>query len=493
MTEKRGLWDSRLIFIMAVIGSAVGLGNIWRFPYVCYSNGGGAFLIPYMVALLTAGVPLLILEFGLGHKMGKSAPMAFAEIRKKYEWIGWFAVLIGLMVMTYYGVVMGWCFSYLYYSIDLAWGADSNAFFFKDFLNLSGGIGEIGGIVPIALFGLFLCWLCVFFCIYKGVETVGKVVLLTVPVPIVLLVIFIVRGVTLPGAVEGLKFFLTPDFSALANPKVWLAAYGQVFFSLSIGFGVMIAYASFLPKDSDIVNNAFISSFADALISFIAGLAVFSALGYLAVSTGKPVTEVVSSGPGLAFVTFPAIIGMLPFWASAFGVLFFLLLLTLGIDSAFSLVEAGVAGAMDKWKNARIVVNAAISFMAFAIGIIYTTRAGLYWLDIVDYYFTQYGLAVVGVLECLIVGYVFGAKKLRDHVNATSDFKVGPWWDICIKIITPAALTAMFIQTLIQLVKKPYEGYPGWAQFAGGWGLLALVLIIAVALSLVRAKQTEEE
>ncbi|MEW5945000.1 MAG: sodium-dependent transporter, partial [bacterium] len=304
MSHGRDQWNSRLAFIMAAVGSAVGLGNVWRFPFICYESGGGAFLIPYFVALFTAGIPLMILEFGLGHMTRASAPVAFRKVKPGFEWIGWMAILVGLFVMSYYGVVMGWCFNYLRFAFTLAWGDDTQKFFLENFLNVSGGIGDLGGVVPAVVAGLALCWLCVFLCIYKGVETVGKVVMFTVPLPVVILVVFLVRGVTLPGALEGLTFYLKPDFAKLADPKVWLRAYGQVFFSLSIGFGVMIAYASFLPKKSDIVNNAFITSLLDAGTSFLAGLCIFSTLGYLARATGAGVADVVKGGPGLAFITY---------------------------------------------------------------------------------------------------------------------------------------------------------------------------------------------
>lgn len=483
MARKRDQWSSRTAFVMAAVGSAVGLGNVWRFPFMCYDNGGGAFLIAFLVALFTAGIPLMILEFGLGHMMRSAAPTAFAKINRSFEWLGWLAVLIGLMVMTYYGVVMGWCFNYLVHSFNLAWGTDTETFFIQEFLQLSGGIGELGGVVWYILLGLFLCWFTVFLCIYKGVETVSRVIMITVPVPVLILVVFFIRGVTLPGAVDGLKYFLTPDFNALLNPKVWLQAYGQVFFSLSIGFGVMIAYASFLPKKADIANNAFMTSLADAGISFLAGLAVFTTLGYLAQQVGKPVPEVLGGGPGLAFVTYPLIINHLPFLPALFGFLFFTLLLTLGIDSAFSLVEAGVAGAIDKWKRARLPVNLTLSTILFVIGILYTTKAGLYWLDIIDHYMTNFGLAFVGIMQCLVVGYVFGAKKLREHVNSTSDFKIGYWWDFCILFLTPAILFAMICLNLWDRINAPYEGYPQWAQIAGGWGLLGVVCVVALLLT----------
>lgn len=449
----------------------------------------------------------MILEFGLGHKMQASAPLAFKTIRKKYEWIGWFAVLVGLFVMTYYGVVMGWCFRYLAYAFNLSWGGNTENFFYNDVLHLSGGIGQIGAPVAWTLLGLFLCWLGVFFSIIKGVKSVGKVVMWTVPVPVLILLAFVIRGITLPGAMDGLSYYLTPNLNALLDWEVWLQAYGQVFFSLSIGFGVMIAYGSFLPEDSDITNNAFITCLADAGICFMAGFAVFSTLGYLAFTEGKEVADVVKSGPGLAFVTYPLIINKLHFIPQVFGVMFFLLLLTLGIDSAFSLVEAGVAGAIDKWGFNRVTVNAAISFLAFGIGVIYTTHAGLYWLDIVDFYLTNYGLAIVGLLECVLVGYVYGAEKIRNHVNRTSDIKIGVWWDICIKVITPVILLWMILAKLFNmsgiaeklagsghttetwrqvLFNPPYEGYPAWAQFAGGWGLLLALFAVAIVITIIK-------
>jgi len=497
MNQKRENWDSRAIFVMAAVGSAVGLGNIWRFPYTCYSNGGGAFLIPYFVALLTAGIPLMLLEFGLGHKFLQSAPGAFKKAVRGWEWLGWLAILVGLGVMTYYGVIMAWAFNFLYYTVqpeNLKVWADGGApdFFYKNYLQLSDSIGELGGFVPYIVAGLILTWLSVYFSIIKGVKSVGKVVLITVPLPVLILFIFLVRGLTLEGCIQGLEHFLRPDFAKLADPKIWLAAYGQIFFSLSIGFGVMIAYASFLPKKSDIANNAFMTCFANCGISFLAGMAVFSTLGWLALQKGTEVADVAASGPGLAFVTYPTIISLMPIWVQFFGVLFFLLLLTFGIDSAFSLVEAGVAGVKDKWKMPRIQANTVVSVILAVIGLLYTTRAGLLWLDIIDYYLNSFALPVVGALQCIAVGWLYGAPKLREHINATSDFKIGLWWDFCIKFLTPALLIWMLVKSAMELFKEPYEGYPSWAQWTGGWGMLALLVIVAFILAAVKGRKSAE-
>lgn len=476
---------------MAAIGSAVGLGNIWRFPYVAYANGGGAFIIPYLVALFTAGIPLMILEFGLGSMMGRSAPISLARIKKKYEWIGWLAIVVGFLVIVYYAVVMGWALVYFVYSLDLSWGNDTASFFTQSFLNLSSGPYELGGIRWPILGAAVLCWLAVYFCIFRGVKTVGKIVMWTVPVPMILLLVFMVRGLTLPGALEGVRYYLTPDLKALYNPQVWLAAYGQIFFSLSIGFGVMIAYASFLPKGSDIVNNAFITSLSNCGFSFLSGLAVFSVLGYLAQASNVAVDKVVASGPSLAFVTYPTAINLLPFGARVFGGLFFLLLLTLAIDSAFSLVEATVASVRDKWNITRGKANFIVCFVALIFGVIYTTRGGLFWLDIIDHFLNNFALIIAGLAECLVIGYVFGARRLRGFVNELSDFSIGRWWDICIKYVTPAILGVSLISVFIQRISRGYGGYPSWAVFIGGGGVVALALIVAWLLSNLKGKELD--
>ena len=480
MAQKRDRWDSRTGFVLAAVGSAVGLGNVWRFPYICYKNGGGAFLIPYFVALLTAGIPLLILEYALGHRMQAGAPKSFQDVSQKSGYVGWWAVFAGFGIVTYYAVIMAWCFAYLIYSLNLAWGADAEHFFLNTFLQRSSGPGVIGSIRWPVLLGLAATWISILLIIHKGVKSVGKVVLVTVPLPVLLLVIMVIRGVTLPGAAEGLRYYLTPNFEALADPNVWLAAYGQIFFTLTIGFGVMIAYASYLPKKSDISNNAFITGLVNCGTSFLAGFAVFSTLGYLANVTGKGVEDVVSSGLSLAFITYPTMIRLLPFAAPIFGIIFFLMLLTLGIDSAFSLVEAAVAAGQDRWKVSRKAINLFTCGIAFVLGLIFCTKAGLYWLDIVDHFINNFGLVLIGLFECLAIGYVFGAKKMRDYINSVSEIKLGPWWDWLIRVIVPIILVITVVMSTVNLLRVPYENYPQWALLIGGWGVALLILALAL-------------
>jgi NSS family neurotransmitter:Na+ symporter len=467
---------------MAAVGSAIGLGNVWRFPYICYQNGGGAFLIPYFFALFTCGFPLMMVEFAMGKRSGSGAPMAFASLRPFMKWAGWLACLVAFMIVTYYCSIMAWSWDYMAYSLKLSWAGNADAFFKQQVLDLTSGPGVLGGIQIPILIGLILTWISILLILWKGIGSVAKVVMVTVPMPAICLAILAIRGLTLPGAIDGVIYYLQPDFSKLTDPRVWLAAYGQILFSLSLGQAVLIAYASYLPKDSDVANNAFMTGFANCGFSFFAGFAVFSALGFLSYQLGVPVQDVVKSGPDLAFITYPTIITKLPFWAPFFGVVFFAMLLTLGIDSAFALVEGFATPLKDATgiKHGKVILWLCI--LGLAVGIIYVTRGGYHWLDIVDHYCSDFGLVTIAITECIVVGWLFGARKFRQEINSTSEIRIGWWWDICITIITPVVLGYTLISSLVKGIIEPYGGYPAWANWVGGWGMLIVLIIIAVIL-----------
>ncbi|MTI67702.1 MAG: sodium-dependent transporter [Firmicutes bacterium] len=485
---KRQRWDSRTIFIFAAIGSAAGLGNAWRFPYQAATNGGGAFLIPYFIALITAGIPLLILEFSVGHKFQAGAPTAFGKIKKGWETLGWWAILVSFVIVTYYAVIMAWVFNYLWHSLTLAWGDLPTDFFFNEVLSITSGPGVLGGFRIPVLIGLIIAWAAIYWTVRDGVKSVGKVVKWTVPLPIIMLGILVIRGLTLPGSIEGISYYLNPDFSKLLDIKVWAAAYGQIFFSLSVSFGVMVAYASYLPKKSDITNNAIITALANCGISFLAGFAVFGTLGYMAFQKGAAVADVAGSGGlGLAFCVYPEAINMLPFGSVIFALVFFIMLLTLGIDSAFSLVEGVVVGLSDKWGWKKKKVTRLTILVGFVISLLYATKGGLYWLDIVDHYVNDFGIIGVALFEVILVGWIYKTKKLREHVNPISDIKLGSWYDVFIKFITPLVLGVILIWNIIQEIidvinGNLYEGYPLWAILIGGWLVAALLIVLSILL-----------
>lgn len=491
--EKRENWSWRGAFIFAVLGSAVGLGNAWRFPYMVAQNGGGAFLIPYIFALFTAGIPLMMLEFGMGHKYLGAPAVAFRRAQKGTEFVGWWGNLASFVIITYYGVVMAWAINYVVHAVTLAWGNDTAGFFFGDFLKITDGPDILGGLNIPVLISFIIGWIMVLAIVNSGVTGVGKVVMVTATAPIVILIILTLRGITLEGAAAGLNYYLQPDFGALSNLSVWRDAYSQVFFSLSLGMGVLIAYASYLPRDAEIGNNVFIASLTDAGIAFLAGLAIFSTVGYMAAQQGASVAEVAGGGGlGLAFIVFPQVINLLPA-APLFGVLFFLLLITLAIDSQFSLVEGCVGSVMDKWNLKRGPALAIVSLPGFLIGLLFVTKGGMYWLDIVDHYVNSYGLIMVGLVECIVIGWLIGPEKIRKHVNGLSEIRVGKWFDFFVKYFTPIVLLLLLVSNLIADVQKPYEGYPQWA-LGVGWAIVILLPVLSIAFGFMKsAKQDDVE
>lgn len=473
----RDRWPSRLLFIFAAVGSAAGLGNLWRFPYLAYEYGGGAFLIPYLIALLVIGIPILLLEFALGQHFQRSA---VGSMRKLKEWggtIGWWALGSGFIILSYYAVVMAWSLRYFFASFTTAWSGDAEGYFYSNVLHLSDGIGTLGGINWAIMGCLLLTWVMIYFCAFKGVKSVSHVVKVTMPLPIILIFILLFRALALEGAATGIILYLQPVFSALFDPKVWIAAAGQIFFTLTLGFGVMIAYGSYLKKKQDTPADTIWTTLLNSSISILAGFVVFGTLGFLALQKGVPVSEVVGSGPGLAFVIFPEALSMMPM-STLFSILFFIVLLTLGIDSAFSLLEGMNAAFKDRLEASTQKIALGVSIVCLAAGIIFTTNAGLYYLDVIDHFINNYGLILVGICTCLLAGWTRGGEEVKAHLKQQSTwFPIGLWWWI-IRLVAPAILTLLIIVSFINELGTPYGGYPGWA-IALGWCVVFLPLIIA--------------
>jgi len=488
-------WSSRSFFILASIGAAIGIGNIWRFPYLVYSNGGGAFLIPYFIALVTAGIPLLLLEFSLGFSTRRGAPGAFtATAGNRYAFAGWLAMIVGFATMCYYAIIVAWSADFTFFSLTQAYADHAETFFFNNFLNIPKTIGGISGINLAVVAGLALTWIWVFISIFRGVRSVEKMIRITVILPWILIVVFVIQGLMLPGAMDGIYYYLNPDFSRLTDPNIWIEAYGQIFFTLSIGWSCMIAYAKFLPEDLEFGKSAIIIALSNSVTSLIAGLAVFPTLGYLALQTGVPVSDVAKGGIELAFVSYPTSISLLPFGSVIFGVLFFLLLMTLGVDSIFATIEGVATGIRDYFNVRKIVIVSMLCIAGFCIGLLFTTSSGYYYLDIADYYISSFALVLVGLLEAAVIGYIYGPELMRRFINLHSDVVIGKWWNVCIKIIIPAALGIIIVTTLWERINSAYGRYPAWAN-AAGWLLVLLIIITGAVLTIGlsgKLKKTED-
>ena len=502
-TTPRGRWGTRAAFVLAAIGSAVGLGNLWGFPYKVYAFGGGAFLIPYFIAMLVMGIPLLAMEFAVGHWSQQSPPGAFAAIAGRYRYVGWWLVALAFVIITYYTVILGYCVIFLVESIgglltgDLPWAGGSDTardHFFTELLNYKSGFRLEGVRWPV-LGGMIASWAMIYLCLFRGVKWVSKVVLLTVPLPWIMLIILTVRGLTLEGAATGLQFYLEPHWEKLAEVDTWRWAFGQVFFSMSLGFAVMLSYASFLHKRSDINNNALIIGLGDLATSFVAGIAVFATLGAMAKADNAAVETVVKAGPGLAFVTFPYALSKLPNAQALFSLVFFTALLTLGIDSAFSIVEACLASVRDNQKKlSRHVVLPIICAAGAGIGVFYCLGGGgLNLLGYVDNLINgPLGILVVALAECLVVGWTCRGKfvkHMRQHANQRSDWHLYGWWDVIVKYVAPAFLAVLIAWSVADFVAKGE-----WALLAGSgvFLLIPVVFYFIVSRKPQTSRATEE-
>jgi len=480
-TLPRPQWQTHIGFISAAVGSAIGLGNVWRFPYLCYKDGGGAFLIPYFVALLLVGVPLMILELGLGHKLKSSAPVSFASVSRYWEWLGWWQVIfVTFGIVLYYSVVIAWCLDFFFFSFNLSWGSDPNTFFFKKFLSISKGPFEIGNVRSPVLVSLvliwFLNWLTVVLGVERGLEKANKVFM---PLLFFITFVLVMWSIGLPGAKGGLSVYLKPDFSRLKDVKVWMDAFSQIFFTLSLCFGIMIAYASYLPKKAKIVRDSVTIGFTNCFFSIFAGLGVFSVLGYMAQATGKPLNEVVTQSIGLAFVAYPKAISLLPVFSKLFGILFFASLVIAGLSSSISILEAFTSSVIDKFHYPRKAVVSVVCIVCFFGSLIFATQGGLFWLDIVDHFITNYGLVLAGILECLLIGWFYKASLLREHINTAGIWRLPSIWDYSIKFITPFVLIIIFISTLLKEFAAPYGDYSPLAVVVIGRDWLILTMILA--------------
>ncbi|MBT1018568.1 sodium-dependent transporter, partial [Canibacter sp. lx-72] len=347
---RRGRWTGQYGFLMAAIGAAVGLGNIWRFPGIAYNNGGGAFLLPYLVSLLCIGLPILLLEYALGHKYRGSAPLAFRRFTKKAEFLGWWQVAFSAIVSIYYTAVIAWAVSYIFYSINLAWKDDSLGFFLKSYLQADeSALLTFTPVIPV-LIPLVLIWVAVIFMlgrgIAKGVELANKIF---IPLLLVLFLIIVVRALFLPDAISGINAFFTPDWEAISDGKVWLAAFGQIFFSLSIAVGIMLTYASYMPRRFNITGTGLVAGFANSAFEILAGIGVFAVLGFMSAQQGAAIDELAGvTGANLSFITFPTIISLMP-GGPIFGVLFFTSLALAGITSLLSILQVVIGAFQDKF------------------------------------------------------------------------------------------------------------------------------------------------
>uniref|UniRef100_A0A3Q1GMR7 Transporter n=1 Tax=Acanthochromis polyacanthus TaxID=80966 RepID=A0A3Q1GMR7_9TELE len=506
-TQLREKWANKMEFVFAMAGEIIGLGNIWRFPYLCYKNGGGVFLIPYCVFLFLCGIPVFFLETALGQYTSEGGVTAWRKICPMFEGVGIASQVIVIYLNIYYIVVLAWGIFYLINSFKspLPWSTCDNYWnTCKCFLALArlcsythlGFISSLCVCLHVSLFHrhrvlrvsddmsltkvhwdlalcLLLAWVICYFCIWKGIKCTGKVVYFTASFPYLMLLILFIRGVTLPGASEGLSFYLTPDFSRLSDPYVWRDAGTQVFFSYAVCQGVLTALGSYNKYNNNCYRDCLALCCLNSATSIFAGFVVFSVLGSMASNLGVSIHEVATAGPGLAFIAYPQALSMLPapsFWA----VLFFLMIIFLGLDTQFVCVESLATAITDMFPRqlrrprAREILVLVIAIVCFLLGLVFVTEGGIVLFQVVDTYGPSgTSLLIIACAECIVVSWVYGADRFCHNIEDMIGYFPFPVLKYCWMFITPLICGRLFM----------VDGY-----IPGAWVSILGILLVATPL-----------
>ncbi|XP_061668103.1 sodium- and chloride-dependent creatine transporter 1-like isoform X2 [Syngnathoides biaculeatus] len=557
---ERETWTRQMDFIMSCVGFAVGLGNVWRFPYLCYKNGGGVFLIPYLLIVFIGGIPVFFLEIALGQFMKQGGVSAW-NIAPLFKGLGLASMVIVFFCNTYYIMILVWGLYFFFHSFTnpLPWatcghpwntpnctedfrsachnhsaaqlsqlssaappskpfssGPPLNAsstklllnvscvetedmrspvieFWERKVLRLSGGINEPGDISYEMVLCLLATWVIVYFCMWKGVKSTGKIVYFTALFPYVVLVVLLAHGVNLPGALDGIIYYLKPDWSKLGEAQVWIDAGTQIFFSYAIGLGALTALGSYNRFHNNCYQDAFVLALINSGTSFFAGFVVFSVLGFMAAEQGVDISKVAESGPGLAFIAYPKAVTLMPL-APLWAALFFFMLLVLGLDSQFVGVEGLITGIMDMHppKSAvgslrREVVAAICCVICFFIDMSMVTEGGMYVFQLFDYYSAS-GITLLwqAFWECVVIAWVYGADRFMDDVARMIGYQPLPYMKWCWSYVTPLVCVGVFLFHVVNYKPLTYNNvytYPLWGELFG-WAL-ALSSMLCIPLTVV--------
>uniref|UniRef100_A0A671VZN9 Transporter n=1 Tax=Sparus aurata TaxID=8175 RepID=A0A671VZN9_SPAAU len=533
---ERETWTRQMDFIMSCVGFAVGLGNVWRFPYLCYKNGGGVFLIPYLLIVFIGGIPVFFLEIALGQFMKQGGVSAW-NIAPLFKGLGLASMVIVFFCNTYYIMILVWGLYFLFHSFTtpLPWATCGHPwntlnctqdfrrachnrstgqqalpssfweYVIMTLLRLSGGLHEPGDISYEMVLCLIAVWIIVYFCMWKGVKSTGKVVYFTALFPYLVLVVLLAHGVTLPGAIDGIVYYLKPDWSKLGEAQVWIDAGTQIFFSYAIGLGALTALGSYNRFHNNCYQDAFLLAIINSGTSFFAGFVVFSVLGFMAAEQGVDISKVAESGPGLAFIAYPKAVTLMPL-APLWAALFFFMLLILGLDSQFVGVEGLITGIMDMLppKSAlgslrREVVAAICCVICFLIDMSMVTEGGMYVFQLFDYYSAS-GITLLwqAFWECVVIAWVYGADRFMDDVARMIGYQPLPYMKWCWSYITPFVCVAVFLFHVVNYKPLKYNNvytYPLWGE-ALGWALALssmLCIPVTVLYKLLRCKGSLRE
>ncbi|XP_031560121.1 sodium- and chloride-dependent transporter XTRP3-like [Actinia tenebrosa] len=535
--DERGGWGNKIEFVLATIGYAVGLGNVWRFPYLCQKNGGGAFLIPYVLCLGLLGIPIFFLELAIGQSVRQGSIGVWNYIHPYLGGVGFASVMVCFLVGLYYNMIIAWCFYYLFASwqnplpygdcpniavngtnitkvLECELAGRTQYYWYNNALEITDSIEESGGVLWHMALSLLLAWIVVFLCMMKGVQTAGKAVYFTATFPYLVLFIFFFRGVTLDGAGDGIAHMFKPQFHKLLNPQVWLEAATQIFYSLGVAFGGLIAMSSYNPVHNNCKRDAIMVSLINCGTSVFASIVIFSILGFKAhtsynnclslyANVALPGNETITDkcfdlekwlsesaqGPGLTFIAFTEAIVMMPvsqLWAT----LFFCMLLTLGLGSMFGTLEGVITPLYDlklvSWR--KEFVTAFICAMSYLIGLVFCQGSGEYWLQTFDSYSGTLPLLVIGFFELVGVNWIYGAVRFEDDIEYMIKSRPGWYWKITWRFVSPVIVAGIIIASIVSMFLKTMT-YAAWAPAKADvvdtefpvWGFVVIALLILLS------------
>ncbi|XP_047235282.1 sodium- and chloride-dependent GABA transporter ine [Girardinichthys multiradiatus] len=512
---SRPTWSRQIEFTLAGIGCAVGLGNVWRFPYLCYRSGGGAFLVPYLLMLVVLGIPLLYMELSVGQYTRRGPVHALATVCPLLKGVGMASVAISFIMCTYYNIVITWALYYLFNSFQslLPWQSCNNTWntpnctdhatnssysstasqeFFKyRMLGQTSGVEETGTLQWELFLILILAWILIYLCIFKGVKSTGKVVYFTALFPYVILIALLINNVQLPGASDGIDFFIVPEWDKLRSVDVWVNAAAQIFNSIGIGFGSLLAMSSYNSFNNNILKDTLFISITNSLTSILAGFVIFSAFGYMSHLQGIPVSQLAVDGPGLVFIVYPQAFASMPV-SQLWAFLFFFMLLCLGLDSEFAMVEVMVTSLLDEFyqhlirifKRKELFVLA-VCCVSLLLGIPCVMQVGIYVFQLMDHYTAIVSIMFLAFFEILAICWSYGVKRLSSNVKEMTGKKPNIFFRLCWLIVDPVLITVILIFSIIQFKPARYGDYvfPPWAQGVG-W-VIALASIIWIPLGAI--------
>ncbi|XP_034560913.1 sodium-dependent neutral amino acid transporter B(0)AT1-like [Notolabrus celidotus] len=546
---ERPKWDNKAQYILSCVGFCIGISNVWRFPYLCQSNGGGAFMILYLILLVLEGMPLLLMEFAIGQRLRKGSVGVWRAINPYLTGIGIGSMLVSLLIGLYYNTLIAWILWYLFNSFQspLPWAqcplndnrtgfvsecqrsSTMDYYFYRVTLNTSPSIDDSGGIHWPIVVCLLAAWSVICICYIRGISTSGKAAYVTAILPYIVLLIFLIRGLTLKGALSGLRHLFTPDVHMLTKPTTWLNAGAQVFYAFGLAWGGLISFSSYNPVHNNCMHDAVILTVVTGLTSVYAAMVTYTIIGFRATERydncisnnimtlldafGLPEDSITPSnyeaafthlnstspdiifglgiklcdlqkhlsegveGTGLAFIVFTEAITKMP-GSPAWSILFFVMLVCLGMSSQFGTFEGVVVPLKDlnvfpkKWPQEAI--TGVTCFVAFIISLLFAQNSGFYWVTLFDNYAGSVPLLIIGFCEMIAVIYIYGLDRLNEDIEFMIGYKPSIYWRISWRFITPLIILAILVFYLVTLGQDELT-YLVWDPESDTFPTLALV------------------